>query len=74
VAEPPAITLHLVTQTLIEALEAATNVARHSQARSCTVRLSVNGVLRLDVTDDGIGLDPNAADWGGDNVYARASS
>jgi signal transduction histidine kinase len=42
------------------ALEALTNVARHSRARTCTVRLSVNGMLCLDVTDDGVGVDPGA--------------
>ena len=41
-------------------LEALTSVVRHARARTCTVRLSVNGVLRLDVTDDGVGVDPAA--------------
>jgi signal transduction histidine kinase len=38
--------------------EALTNVTRHAQARSCTVRLCLNGALEVDVTDDGRGLDP----------------
>ena len=38
--------------------EALTNVTRHAHARSCTVRLYLNGALELDVTDDGRGLDP----------------
>jgi signal transduction histidine kinase len=43
------------------ALEALTNVARHSGARSCAIRLSIaDRVLRLEVADDGRGLGPNA--------------
>lgn len=39
------------------ALEAMTNVLRHSQARTCRVRLGmVDGHLELDIRDDGIGL------------------
>ena len=43
------------------ALEALTNVARHSQARTCRIRLSVVGVegrqaLSVEVRDDGSGL------------------
>jgi two-component system, NarL family, sensor kinase len=38
--------------------EAITNVTRHAQASTCTVRISLNGALELDVTDDGSGLDP----------------
>ncbi|MBI2918835.1 MAG: hypothetical protein HYY01_12700 [Chloroflexi bacterium] len=42
------------------AVEALTNVARHSRARNCVVRLSqtVNGMLELEVADDGVGLTP----------------
>ncbi|HEV3480033.1 MAG TPA: GAF domain-containing sensor histidine kinase [Gaiellaceae bacterium] len=38
------------------ALEAVTNAARHANATSCTVNLSVNGGVRVDVRDDGDGL------------------
>lgn len=38
--------------------EAITNVTRHARARTCKVRLCLNGALELDVTDDGRGLDP----------------
>jgi two-component system NarL family sensor kinase len=38
------------------ALEAVTNAARHSGARTCTVRLRLNGSLALDISDDGRGL------------------
>ncbi|MFB9904924.1 histidine kinase [Allokutzneria oryzae] len=36
--------------------EALTNVARHSRARRCSVRLGLDGHLALEVTDDGVGL------------------
>ena len=38
------------------AQEALTNVVRHAHARNCTVRLSLLDGLRLEVTDDGVGL------------------
>jgi signal transduction histidine kinase len=41
------------------AQEAMTNVARHAHAKICRVRLSVDragGVLKLEVTDDGVGM------------------
>ena len=38
--------------------EAVTNVTRHAHARTCTVRLCLNGALELDVIDNGRGLDP----------------
>lgn len=38
------------------ATEALTNVARHSAARACTVRLRLNGALELEIADDGRGL------------------
>ena len=39
--------------------EAITNVARHSRAKACRVRLSVDrgaGVLEVEITDDGVGM------------------
>jgi signal transduction histidine kinase len=36
--------------------EAVTNVARHSRARSCRVRLAANGALAVEIEDDGRGL------------------
>jgi signal transduction histidine kinase len=38
--------------------EALTNVAKHAQARNCTVSLTINKVLEIVVSDDGIGLPP----------------
>lgn len=42
--------------------ELVSNVARHSQARSATVKLAIDGdAARIDVTDDGIGLTGDGA-------------
>ena len=38
------------------ALEAVTNVARHAQAKTCRIRLSLEGGLYLEIIDDGDGL------------------
>ncbi len=35
------------------AVEAITNVVRHADARTCVVRLALNGALEVDVNDDG---------------------
>ena len=37
-------------------MEALTNVQRHSQARHCRIRLTVNDPIHIEVTDDGVGL------------------
>ena len=36
--------------------EALTNVAKHANARNCSVRIAVNHSLEVDVRDDGVGL------------------
>jgi signal transduction histidine kinase len=38
--------------------EALTNVARHAAARTCTVRMFLDGALEVEVTDDGRGVAP----------------
>jgi signal transduction histidine kinase len=46
-------------------LEALQNVAKYAEARHATVRLSqADGVLTFEVTDDGRGFDPDAAERG----------
>jgi signal transduction histidine kinase len=40
--------------------EAITNVARHANANHCVLRLSLNGALEVEVTDDGVGA---GASW-----------
>ena len=54
------------------ASEAITNAARHGDAKSCEVRLSVDDALDLDVRDDGKGLPLNAARGRRPDVDARA--
>jgi len=39
------------------AQEAVTNVLRHAAARSCIVRVRVEDGLRIEVSDDGVGID-----------------
>jgi signal transduction histidine kinase len=47
--------------TLRIAQEAVANVLRHSGARNCRLSLTLEGgLLRLEVSDDGTGLSPNA--------------
>ncbi|HUE97660.1 MAG TPA: GAF domain-containing sensor histidine kinase, partial [Anaerolineales bacterium] len=41
------------------ALEALTNVARHANAQTCRIRLSLKGGLCIEITDDGDGLPAN---------------
>jgi signal transduction histidine kinase len=42
----------------IIATEAMTNVARHARASSCTVVVSQNSRLHIEVLDDGVGIGP----------------
>ena len=37
--------------------EAMTNVIRHARARTCDVRLCINGQIELDIADDGVGFE-----------------
>lgn len=37
-------------------VEAMTNAARHARAQTCTVRITDNGALELEISDDGQGL------------------
>ncbi|MBM4122341.1 MAG: hypothetical protein FJ249_07100 [Nitrospira sp.] len=56
--------------------EALSNCVRHSQARHGTIRAQCyNGVMRIEVRDDGIGFDPDVGTPGGQglaNMEARA--
>jgi two-component system, NarL family, sensor kinase len=42
------------------ATEAVTNTVRHAGARHCRVHVTCNGVLEVDVTDDGCGIPADA--------------
>ena len=44
--------------------EALTNVARHARAQRVEIRVRRNGALRVEVQDDGIGMDPDAPGQG----------
>jgi signal transduction histidine kinase len=44
------------------AAEALMNVIRHASARTCTLQLSCNGALELEITDDGGGLPSDRRD------------
>jgi signal transduction histidine kinase len=55
-------------------LEALMNVVRHSGARSCVIELSANHQLEVRVTDDGVGISPEAhAGLGLASMRERAS-
>jgi two-component system NarL family sensor kinase len=55
-------------------IEAMTNVARHSGASSCTIRVSYDECLELSIEDDGVGV---TSDWcpgvGLRSIYARTA-
>ncbi len=49
--------LEVATYRIVQ--EALSNVAQHAHARTCTIRLVLTeGLLQLEITDDGIGLPP----------------
>lgn len=41
------------------ALEALTNVVTHARARSCCLAIALDGDLRVEVRDDGVGVSPS---------------
>ncbi|HSR57015.1 MAG TPA: sensor histidine kinase, partial [Candidatus Binataceae bacterium] len=41
------------------AQETLNNIMRHSHARNCTLRISIQDELRLEIGDDGVGLPPD---------------
>jgi signal transduction histidine kinase len=57
------------------AVEAMTNAVRHSQARHCAVSFDIDSrEVRVDVRDDGVGMDPNrGADVGLRSMHERAA-
>ncbi|MBI5090504.1 MAG: GAF domain-containing sensor histidine kinase [Actinobacteria bacterium] len=61
-AERVALPTELATVVYRVVQEALTNVARHANAASATVTITVHaGVLRAVVEDDGVGFDPTAS-------------
>jgi signal transduction histidine kinase len=55
------------------AVEAVTNVVRHAGARTCRVEVSANGVLQLEVVDDGRGLGAQSPGVGLSAMSERAA-
>jgi signal transduction histidine kinase len=54
--------------------EALTNVARHARARTCVVRLAVDGDVLLEIVDDGVGIPAErSAGVGLSSMHERAS-
>jgi signal transduction histidine kinase len=60
-AELPALPAAVEVAAYRIALEALTNASRHADARRCTVTISFNGGLELEVLDDGRGIPVDAA-------------
>lgn len=54
--------------------EALTNVARHSQAHTCTVCLQLNGKLDIEIKDNGVGIpEKHHAGVGLSSIHERAA-
>jgi len=54
--------------------EALANVVRHAAARTCTVRVTLDGALELEVCDDGAGVaDEHRAGVGLASMRERAA-
>ncbi|MDQ0084095.1 signal transduction histidine kinase [Variovorax boronicumulans] len=73
--EAPGVPPHTTLQILRIAQEALTNVVKHARARQVELRLQqADGLLRLEIQDDGLGagLAPGAQGRGIVNMRARA--
>lgn len=57
----PPLPQHVETATYRVIEEALANVARHSRADLCTVSISWDGVLHVEIVDDGVGLSGELA-------------
>lgn len=58
-AEMPPLSAAVQVNAYRIVVEAVTNVVKHAQANACIVRLTANGTLRLEIRDDGVGLEDN---------------
>jgi signal transduction histidine kinase len=62
-----------VTDDLVAVLrEALSNIARHANARSAAIEISVHDELTLRVTDDGVGIPATTRRSGLANLQTRA--
>ena len=69
----PPLTAAVETAAYRIALEAMTNVVRHSGARHCRLRISSDEALQLEVTDDGVGIGSQPAGIGTASMRERAA-
>jgi signal transduction histidine kinase len=65
---PPAVGVHAVAVVR----EAVSNAVRHAGAATLTVTVEARDDLRIDVLDDGVGIDPGVARSGLRNLAERA--
>ncbi|HEY8921937.1 MAG TPA: GAF domain-containing sensor histidine kinase [Candidatus Limnocylindria bacterium] len=70
--EPEGISLEIVAELLAISREALSNVARHSGAAHTSLRVTAHDTdVRLEITDDGRGIDANPAPAGGHHGLAN---
>ncbi|MBW3633308.1 MAG: GAF domain-containing sensor histidine kinase [Chloroflexi bacterium] len=77
--EVDGLSVEVVAELLSITREALANIARHSGAKNASIRLTMpHRMIRLEIADDGRGLDPNVAIGRGhhglDNIRARAEA
>jgi signal transduction histidine kinase len=54
--------------------EGLANIVRHAEASSASVRITVDGTIRVEVADDGVGVPPAAVQSGLANLRERAQA
>ncbi len=71
--ELPALSAAVETAAYRIALEAMTNVVRHSGAQHCRLRITCDEALQLEVSDDGVGVEAWSAGVGTVSMRERAA-
>ena len=70
--EPSGTSMEVVAELLAISREALANVARHSGAEHTSIRLGASGTdVRLEIADDGQGIDPGVKQAGGHHGVAN---
>ena len=54
--------------------EGLANIVRHAEASSASVRITIDGTIRVEVADDGVGVPPAAVQSGLANLRERAQA